>query len=76
MPPFFSLMAAIKLEKAGEGSAAPYVAAPLSMRGPNAVGSAAALSADAVYVSSLGERAHPAGEVIEVELLRNPAELA
>ncbi len=76
MPPFFSLMAAIRLEKAGEGSAAPYVATPLSLRGPNAVGSAAALTADAVYVSALGERAHPAGEVIEVELLRNPAELA
>ncbi|MCC8162065.1 MAG: molybdopterin molybdotransferase MoeA, partial [Lachnospiraceae bacterium] len=80
LPPFFSIMMSLRLKKADHYAPAPYTAEPLSLRGSSAVGSSAvgsaeALTADALYISSLGEKSHNAGEVIEVELLRNPAEL-
>ena len=42
----------------------------LPLRGPKPIGTAAALTADVVYVSKLGEKAHAAGEMIEMEVLR------
>ena len=68
IPPFFSVMSPIRLEQREDGT---YTAAPLPLRGPKSVGAAAALTADAVYVSKLGEKAHAAGETIEAELLRH-----
>lgn len=72
MPPFFSLMASMHVEKTSEGT---YLATPLVLRGSKSAGSAAALTANGVYITSLGETAHSAGEQIEVELLRNRSEL-
>lgn len=66
LPSFFSVMSSVRLEQAEDGT---YQATPLPLRGPKSVGTAAALTADAVYVSRLGEKAHAAGETIEVELL-------
>lgn len=68
MPPFFSAMMAFRLERDAEGA---YLATPLSHRGPRPAGSAAILAADAVYVSTPGEKAHEAGETLELELLRD-----
>ena len=67
LPSFFSVMSSIRLEQREDGT---YTATPLPLRGPKSVGTAAALTTDAVYVSKLGEKAHAAGEMIEVELLR------
>lgn len=67
IPPFFSVMSSVRLEQAEDGT---YYATPLVLRGPNSAGTAAALTADAVYASKLGEKTHAAGETIEVELLR------
>lgn len=71
-PPFFSLMATLKLERQEDGS---YLAHPLALRGPKAAGSAGALMADAVYLTTPGEPSPQAGTVIQVELLKNRAEL-
>ncbi len=67
MPPFFSLLASFHVERLADGS---YIATPLALRGPKAVGTAASLTAEGVYVTSLGEKPHEAGETIEIELLR------
>ncbi len=66
-PPFFSAMTSLRLERQGDGG---YLATPLALRGPGSAGTAAALTADAVYVSRVGEKSHEAGETLEVELLR------
>lgn len=65
-PPFFSVMMSIHLESDSDGK---LLATPLPLRGPNSVGIAAALTAEAVYVTKLGGEKHEAGEVIEIELL-------
>lgn len=67
VPPFFSVMAALRLERREDGSC---LAHPIALRGPKADGTAAALTADAVYTSKLGEKPHAAGEILEVELIR------
>jgi molybdopterin molybdotransferase/putative molybdopterin biosynthesis protein len=66
-PPFFSQMVPLGLELGEDGK---YLATPLALRGPNRVGTAAALTAPAAYISTPGEPPHPAGEEITVELLR------
>jgi molybdopterin molybdotransferase/putative molybdopterin biosynthesis protein len=72
MPPFFSLMASLRVEKTEDGR---YLATPVVLRGPKAAGSAAALTADGIYITTPGERAREAGETIEIELLRNRSEI-
>ncbi len=76
LPPFFSIMISLRLKKAKDSALAPYTAEPLSLRGSGAAGSAEALTADALYISALGEKSHSCGDVIEAELLRNPAEIS
>ncbi len=66
MPPFLSLTASLHLEKQADGT---YTATPIALRGPRAAGTAAALTANSVYVSTLGEKTHAAGDTILVELL-------
>ena len=66
VPPFFSLMVSLHLEKQADGT---YTATPVVLRGPRAAGTAAALTANGVYVTTLGEKAHTAGETILAELL-------
>ncbi len=66
IPPFFSLMASLHLEKQTDGT---YTATPIVLRGPRAAGTAAALTANGIYVTTLGEKAHAAGETILAELL-------
>lgn len=72
MPPFFSLMASFHLEQKEDGT---WLATPLALRGPKSAGSAAVLTADGVYITRLGEKPKEAGEEIEIELMRNRAEL-
>ena len=67
-PPFFSMMSAFHVERRADGG---YDASPVPLRGPKAAGSAAALTANAVYISALGEKAHEAGELIALELTTN-----
>ena len=67
VPPIFSMMAALRLTREPDGT---LTAVQLSTRGPNSAGGAAILTADAVYVSALGEKPHAPGEELEVELLR------
>lgn len=71
-PPFLSLMATFRLKQQKDGS---YLATPLILRGPQAVGSAAALTADGVYITTPGEPPLPAGASIAIELLKNRAEI-
>lgn len=66
-PPFFSVMAAFRVEHKDDGT---YLATPLSGRGPRGVGSAVMLTADAIYCSTPGEAPHEAGDSILLELLR------
>lgn len=72
VPSFFSVMGAVRLERSPEGG---YLATPLALRGPKSAGTAAALTANGVYISQLGEKTHEAGETIEVELLRGLEEI-
>lgn len=72
-PPFFALMAAFRVEVGRDGG---YLATPLSLRGPKAAGSAAALLADGVYITTPGEPPLKAGSTITIELLKNRAELS
>ncbi|MGN0295189.1 MAG: molybdopterin molybdotransferase MoeA [Lachnospiraceae bacterium] len=67
MPPL-SLMACFHLEKNEAGE---YLATQISLRGPRSAGSAAALTADAVYVTVPGEKHREAGEKIILELMKN-----
>jgi molybdopterin molybdotransferase/putative molybdopterin biosynthesis protein len=71
-PPFFSQMAPFHLEQAADGS---FLATPIALRGAKAAGAAAALMADAVYVTTPGQSPLKAGSVIELELLKNRAEI-
>jgi molybdopterin molybdotransferase/putative molybdopterin biosynthesis protein len=71
-PPFFSQMAPFHLDLTPEGT---YLATPIALRGPRAQGSAAALMADAVYVTTPGQAPLKSGSVIELELLKNRAEI-
>ncbi len=66
--PPLSLMACFRLEKNDAGE---YLATQLQLRGPRSAGSAAALTADAVYITTPGERHREAGEKIRLELLKN-----
>jgi molybdopterin biosynthesis enzyme len=65
-------MASFRVERTEDGR---YLATPVVLRGPKAAGSAAALTADGVYITTPGEKAHEAGETIEIELLRNRSEI-
>ncbi len=67
MPPMFSMMVPMELKQDAGG----YTAAPVALRGPGARGSAAALTAQAVYISQPGERPGEPGDEITVELLRS-----
>ncbi len=69
-PPDLSLMSAFRVERQADGS---YSAAPVALRGPGSKGSAAALTANAVYISTPGEKPHEAGEEITLELTTNRA---
>lgn len=66
-PPAFSMMVPIELKKGDSG----YTATPVTLRGPNAKGSAAAMTAQGIYVTQPGERPSRPGERVSVELLRN-----
>lgn len=66
-PPPFSAMSAFRLSRGKDGA---WEAMPLIGRGPKGAGSAAMLTADAVYISTPGEKPRAAGEEIELELLR------
>lgn len=72
-PPFFSLMVPFRVMCREDGG---FLAEPLILRGPRSVGSAAALTADGVYISTPGEPARAAGESLTIELLRNRSGLA
>jgi hypothetical protein len=61
-----SMMVPIHVTQAEDGT---YQAAPIALRGPNAGGTAAALNANAVYISQQGETSKAAGQTIEVEWL-------
>ena len=65
-PPFLSLTASLHLEKQADGT---YATTPIALRGPRAAGTAAALTANGIYISTPGEKAHAAGDTILVELL-------
>ena len=67
-----SLMAAFRVERGQDGG---YLATPLSLRGPKSAGSAAALMADGVYITTPGDPPLEAGATITIELLKNRAEL-
>lgn len=67
MPPMFSMMVPMELKQDAGG----YTAAPVALHGPGARGSAAALTAQAVYISQPGERPGEPGDEITVELLRS-----
>jgi molybdopterin molybdotransferase/putative molybdopterin biosynthesis protein len=71
-PPFFSQMAPFHLELAADGT---YLATPISLRGPRSQGSAAALMADGVYITTPGQAPLKAGTEVEIELLKNRAEI-
>ncbi|MBO4677377.1 MAG: molybdopterin molybdotransferase MoeA [Oscillospiraceae bacterium] len=70
-PPMFSSLNAFHVTRDGEG----YLATLAALRGPNSRGQAAVLTADAIYASVPGEKPRRAGEEIELELLRNAAQL-
>lgn len=65
-PPMLSMMVPIHVTQAENGT---YQATPIVLRGPNAGGTAAALNANAVYISQRGETPKAAGQTIEVEWL-------
>lgn len=67
VPPFLSVMTALRLERGRDGG---WLAYPIALRGPKAAGTAAVLTADAVYVSAVGEQSHTAGEALEAVLIR------
>lgn len=71
-PPFLSLMASFHVERTEDGI---YRATPLALRGPKAAGSAAVLTANGVYITSVGEKPRQVGEWIEIELLRDRGSL-
>lgn len=62
-----AMMLPIRLTQTETG----YTAEPLSLRGPDSPGLAAALTADAVYISAPNDPPHAAGETVAVELLRS-----
>ena len=64
-PPFMSVFSGLELSEDEEGN---LLAEPIAMRGSKAKGRSAALSADAYYLSSIGEHPHQAGEKITVIL--------
>ncbi len=66
-PPIFSMMSPFQVEQK-DGI---WYATPVALRGPGAKGSAAALTANAVYISALREAPHEAGEQINLELTTN-----
>ncbi len=66
VPPHLSMTTSLHLEKQADGT---YAATPIALRGPRAAGTAAALTANAIYLSTPGEEAHAAGETIQVQLL-------
>lgn len=72
-PPFFSLMVPLRVTRQEDGG---FLAVPLVLRGPRSAGSAAALTADGVYISTPGEPARAAGESLTIELLRSRSELS
>ncbi len=67
LPPIFSMMTALRLEKQEDGS---NLAFPIALRGSKSAGIAAVLTADAVYVSTIGEKPHAVGEKLKVSLIR------
>ncbi|MDO4554930.1 MAG: molybdopterin molybdotransferase MoeA [Lachnospiraceae bacterium] len=71
-PPFFSLMAPIHLERKEDGS---YLATPITLRGPKASGSCAALQAEGIYITEPKEQISREGETIQVELLVNRSQI-
>jgi len=71
-PPFFSLMATFRLERGTDGN---YLATPLALRGPKSAGNAAIMTANGVYVTTVGEGSFHAGDEIEIELMCNPGDL-
>jgi molybdopterin molybdotransferase/putative molybdopterin biosynthesis protein len=68
--PPLSLMAAFRIERNDNGD---YLAEQIPLRGPKSAGSAAVLTANAIYVTTPGEKPMKAGEQIELELTRNRA---
>lgn len=66
-PPPMSLLTMVQVTPDGQGG---YTAAPLTMRGPGAVGSGTLLTANGMYMTTPGEASHQPGETITVQLLR------
>lgn len=66
-PPMFSMLTQMRVERRADGT---YTATPLAFRGPGAVSTARALTANGMYVSAPGELPHGEGTLIQVELLR------
>lgn len=69
-PSHHSVMENMKIVQKEDGT---YFATPVIRRGPKADGTVAALTANGVYITKIGEQPHEAGSSIEVELLRNRA---
>lgn len=68
MPPFFSQMARFHVEALEDGS---YQATPLGFHGPHEAGELGMMRANGVYITSLGEQPHEAGEIITIELTKD-----
>ena len=65
-PPIFSMMVPMEVKRTAAG----YTASPVTLRGPGARGSAAAMTAQGIYITQPGERPSRPGETVSVELLR------
>ena len=68
MPPFFSQMARFQVKTLEDGS---YEATPLAFHGPKSAGEIGMMRANGLYITSLGEQPHEAGEIITIELTKD-----
>ena len=66
-PPFMSAFSSFELSYDEEGN---LLATPIPGRGPKSKGMSAGLVADAHYISSIGEKPHPAGSRIKLYLAK------
>ena len=66
-PPFMSVFSGLELSRDEDGN---LMAEPIPGRGPKSKGMSAALTADAYYMSGLGEHPHQPGEKVTVYLAK------
>ena len=70
-PPAMSMMCRLQVVRTPEGK---YLATPLAAKGPGSC-AARTLCSEGVYISTPGEPPKQAGETLQVELLRNRAQI-